>query len=305
VADSCKLLKTFAILIGIYNSHVLPIQVQCVIVLYKNTPAESKTIQSIVNCCKRRSDLAEQLSILIYDNSPYPQQTSPTNLPFLATEYRHDGQNGGLVAAYNYALRRAQQRKISWLIVLDQDTVVEDCFFPALLKELVALSTPNVCAVVPKLTRDGVMLSPQVVGKFWNKSIPFEFSGISDKHLTALNSAACLRIDALVKIGGFPLEYRLDYLDHVIFHRLQSAGGRIVVLDVTIQHCLSSMNLEAEMSIERYVSMLSAEWSFVKETEWGGGTLVHRLRLWKRAVVLFVKVRNRRYALQTLKYSLR
>jgi GT2 family glycosyltransferase len=280
---------------------VSQILIQCVIVLYKTAPTDSQTISSLIDCCKRKNGLAEQLSILIYDNSPARQEYSPADLPFGAMEYRHDEQNGGLRAAYDYALAKAQHMNIDWLLLLDQDTVLESSLLSALLQEILIPPSSDVCAIVPKLMQNGTMLSPQVVGKLQNTSIFPGFSGISLKCLTALNSASCLRVFSLVKIGGFPREYWLDYLDHALFHRLQAAGGRILVLDVTIQHHLSLVNIETEMSVERYAHVLSAEWIFVREIGWVWGPLVHRLRLLKRGISHFVKLRDKSYALQALR----
>jgi hypothetical protein len=108
-----------------------------------------------------------------------------------------------------------------------------------------------------------------------------------------------MRVQAVIRAGGFPAEYWLDYLDHVMFHRLQAAGGRVMVLDVSIEHRLSLQNLESEMTLERYANVLSAEWKFIKETGSGGGPLVHRLRLIRRALS-FLKLRNKRYARKVL-----
>jgi GT2 family glycosyltransferase len=276
-------------------------QVQCVIVLYKNTPTDSKAIRSLIVCCNQQSGLAERLSILIYDNSPDPQEPFQTDLPFGAKEYRYDSKNGGLVAAYNYALATAQRMNLDWLLLLDQDTVVEVGFFSALFREICAPYLANVCALVPKLSQNGLILSPQIVKAFRNDPVSPEFSGICSQRLTALNSAACLRVQAVAEAGGFPMDYWLDYLDHVMFYRLQIAGGRVLVLDVAMQHRLSLLNIEAEMSVERYMNALAAEWKFIDETNWGGGSLIHRVRLLKRAGSLFMKLRNRSYALQTLK----
>lgn len=270
------------------------------VVLYQNTLEESITIRSLIDCCRQQSDIAERLSILIYDNSPSLEQPTPIDLLFGAMEYRRDVQNGGLVAAYKYALTIAQRKNIDWLLLLDQDTVVEVGLLSALFQQICSPSLANVCAIVPKLVRDSIMLSPQVVGKFRNHSISPKFSGLSPKLLTALNSGSCIRVQALINAGGFPREYWLDYLDHIIFHRLQAAGGRIFVLDTAIQHQLSSRNLETEMSVERYKNMLAAEWMFVQDTGWGGGVLVHRVRLLKRALTYSFKMRDKNYALQAL-----
>ena len=105
----------------------------------------------------------------------------------------------------------------------------------------------------------------------------------------------------MVAIGRFPREYWLDFLDHIMFHRLQEAGGLVLVLNVVIEHRLSLHNLEAEMDLERYANVLSAEWRFVRETGSGGGHLVHRLRLLKRALSHTIKLRNKNYAVKTLR----
>ncbi len=278
------------------------ILIQCVIVLYKNTLSESRTLRSLSECCLQECGLAERLSILIFDNSPTAQQPNPTDWPFGPIEYHHDAENGGLAAAYNYALSTARNENIEWLLLLDQDTLLEAGLFSAMFREIGAPLTSYVCALVPKLVQNGVIISPQIVGTFRNKPISPQFSGLCSRLTTAFNSAACLRVQAVVDVGGFPQEYWLDYLDHVMFYRLQVADGRIFVLDVTMQHHLSLLNMEVEMSVERYANVLAAEGKFIKETNSRGGSLVHRMRLLKRAMSLLIKLRNRSYALQIFKY---
>jgi GT2 family glycosyltransferase len=276
-------------------------QVQCVIVLYKSAPAESRAVCSLLDCVSGDAHLAEQLEILIYDNSPTVQHLETTQ--FNRVEYQHDPQNGGLARAYNYALELTQRKHINWLLLLDQDTALEAGFFASLLREINAPPPANTCAIVPKLMQDGTILSPQIVRKFRNASISSKFSGTCSGPLTALNSAACLRVQAVTAIGGFPREYWLDYLDHAMFYRLQAAGGRIMVLDIVIEHHLSLMNLRTEMSITRYSNILAAEWRFIRETGSGGGSLIHRLRLLKRAFGLLLKNSNRAYVLNTFRAS--
>lgn len=274
--------------------------IQCVVVLYGNDLKESAAIRSLADCCKQQSSLAGRLSILIYDNSPATHPPRRSDWPFEAMEYRHDAQNGGLAAAYNYGLTAAQRRNIEWMLLLDQDTALSASFFSSLLREIDAPPPQGVCAFVPKLMQNGAMLSPQVVGKFRKRPVAASFSGTSPNPLTALNSGACLRVQAVSDVGGFPREYWLDYLDHIMFHRLQSAGGRLVVLNVAVEHRLSLQNLENEITPERYANLLAAEWAFIRETGSGGGPLVHRLRLMKRAFSHFTTLRSKKYGLKTL-----
>jgi len=279
--------------------------IQCVLVLYKITVNESRTFQSLSKCCLEETTLGERLSILVFDNSPTVHPPVIDDGLFQKIEYYHDAYNGGLTAAYNYALKTARDNDIGWLLLLDQDTLLEVDLFLALFREIDARLPSSVCALVPKLLQNGSIISPQEIGMIWNKSISPQFSGLSSRLLTAFNSAACLKVQAIDEIGGFPKEYWLDYLDHITFHRLQAANGRILVLDVTLQHHLSLLNIEEEMSVERYANVLAAEWRFIRETKSKGGTLVHRIRLLKRAVSLLMKLHNHSYSLQTFRSILK
>jgi hypothetical protein len=77
------------------------------------------------------------------------------------------------------------------------------------------------------------------------------------------------------------------------------------VLDVIIPHRLSTNNLQKESSHRRFDNLLAAEWQFVRETGWGGGSLMHRVRLLKRAVRTLLTLREPAFALQVLRWSLR
>jgi GT2 family glycosyltransferase len=284
-----------------WSTKMSNILIQCVVVLYKCAPDDSKTLLSLEEICRQYRGLSKRIALLIYDNSPDPQAANLDRWHLGAIEYHHSSENGGLASAYNQALSKAVGADIKWLLLLDQDTVLTPALFPALFETIESPLTPEICAIVPKLARQGEMLSPQIVGRFHNRDVPTAFWGTYRGQITALNSAACVRTQALIAIGGFPREYWLDYLDHIIFHRLQAAGGRVLVLNIVVEHSLSLRNLEAEMSLDRYANVLSAEWRFVRETGSGGGPLVHRLRLLKRALTHAIKLRNNAYAIRTLR----
>lgn len=274
---------------------------QCVVVLYRCSPDESRTLACLAEFLSEHDDLARQIALLIYDNSPIRQTVDPGRWRCAAVEYHYDAENGGLSPAYNLALSKAQQRSIEWLVLLDQDTVLTSELFPALFDAITSPVPAEVCAIVPKLMRGGEVLSPQIVGRFRNRACGAAFSGILERQVTALNSAACVRAQAVASVGGFAPEYRIEFLDHIMFHRLQAAGGRVLVLDIAIEHHLSLTNIETEMGLERYRRVLDAEWMFVRETGFGGGPAVQRLRLLKRAFVQSVRLRSKKFARLTLR----
>ncbi|WP_446745235.1 glycosyltransferase [Silvibacterium acidisoli] len=279
--------------------------VQCVIVLYRIALRDSLTFQTLSASFARSPSLASRLSILIYDNSPAPQNLEPATISFANVEYRHDAANGGLAAAYNAALAAAETAGCSWLWLFDQDTDVRPELASVLVQTIDAGPDPAVCAIVPKLIQDGRVLSPLTIQRFRYFPVAVDFAGVHTAGVIALNSGACLRVSSLLAIGGFPREYWLDYLDHAVFHRLKKAGGEVLVLDVLLTHQLSLMNLKTQTGHKRYENVLCAEWQFVRESGWGGGSSVHRLRLIKRAVRTLVVLRQPGFALQVLKWSLK
>jgi GT2 family glycosyltransferase len=279
--------------------------VQCVIVLYRIALHESESFQTLRAALHEHPLLAARISLLVYDNSPEPH---PVELPdgfFARASYQHDPSNGGLARAYNQALHAAEEAGCTWLWLFDQDTTVLPELVPATFAAIDSTPSSGICAIVPRLVQDGIVLSPVSVHRFRYRAVDERFAGVQQRRLTALNSCACLRLSALQTIGGFPPQYWLDFLDHAVFHRLHELGGRLLVLDVSLPHRLSTNNLRTESGHHRFDNLLAAEWQFVRETGWGGGTLLHRLRLLKRAVRTLLTQREPAFALQILRWSLR
>jgi len=278
--------------------------IQCVVVLYKQSPRESKALSALLQICSSDISIADQIAILVQDNSPLIQDLVPDASGTehrVSIEYHYAPGNPGLAHAYNSGLDLATKYNIPWLLLLDQDTCLTRQFLLQLLEAIRENPSQTCCAFVPQLMRGDLVLSPQIVGKVFYRRMPRGRSGLAAEQLIAFNSAACIRVRDLTAIGGFPKEFWLDYLDHMVFFSLQTAGKRVFVLDSQLAHDLSIANIESEVSTERYGNVLKAEWMFVRKTGWGGGSLVHRFRLLKRALSHSVKLRNRNYALQTLR----
>ncbi len=277
--------------------------IQCVVVLYKQSPARALSLSSLLQICADDPAIRAKLRILVQDNSP-GDPASNLSLDSGRFEYFHAPANPGLADAYNRALSTAQGDQIPWLLTLDQDTLLDRHFVVQLLAALESGEVERVCACVPELVQDELVLSPQIVGRVFYSRVPLGFSGFSAKPLIAFNSAACLSVPALVAIGGFPQEYWLDYLDHIVFYRLQAAGGRVYVLNSQLAHRLSMQHIESEVSIERYCNVLAAEWRFVRDSSSALGSIVHRVRLLKRALLHGLKLKDKAYAIHTIRAAI-
>jgi GT2 family glycosyltransferase len=255
-----------------------------VLVLYNTQLADSPTYRAIQDALRNKPVLAEQLQLLVFDNSPSPHAPSEGALG----EYRHDGTNPGLASRYNQALAEAAAHGATWLMLLDQDTALTPEYFDQVetLSQSLAPET-HIAGIIPKLAAGPRLLSPHI--PCFRKS-PYRLhlgvSGLLGGLLRAFNSGALLRVSALQAIGGFPEQYWLDYLDHATFHRLQAQGGQIWVMDVLVEHDLSIHRPEKHSdpaNAARHRNQLRAEALFYREHGTPSERIRHQLNLLQRA----------------------
>jgi GT2 family glycosyltransferase len=240
-----------------------------VIVLYGHSPAESAALSSLLGMLAVRPNDAKRISLIIYDNSLQPQELAAA-MPVEAL-YIHDAENAGLARAYNAGLERARAQGSTWLLLLDQDTPLSPEYLTELLDATEALaSSAEVGAIVPKLWAGTRLYSPdapflqQMRQQFSEprNAVDKNVIGMVTEPLTAYNSGAALRISALEKIGGFPEDFWLDYLDHAVFQQLRLQGYQLWVMHTILQQNLSHMDLNA-VPMSRHWSVLAAQTRFV------------------------------------------
>ncbi len=269
-----------------------------VLVLYQVGTSSSLTLVSFLRALGE-SGLASQFRLLIYENSP-TQSAVPDAMP-MPFSYIHDPANGGLAGAYSAALRLAEKEGNEWLLLLDQDTVIDASYLKELWCSLFELASNRRCAaLVPKLRAGHETISPTKV--LWGgRLLPVDerLIGIAPWEVVALNSGTLLRVSAVRELGGFNPEFWLDYLDHWIFNRLHRAGFFVYVLDAGLQHELSVRNMAA-MPVARYENILFAEGRFYRCCKSPTENLIYGFRLLVRAIKIFVLPGRRRLLLPTL-----
>jgi GT2 family glycosyltransferase len=244
------------------------------------------------------SGLASQFRLLVYDNSPI-RAVLPDRIP-IPFSHIHDPANGGLFRAYTAALELAENGGTEWLLLLDQDTVLDATYLKTLWLNLPeAVGNPRCAAMVAKLLSRNKIISPARV--LWGGlDIPVnkKFTGIPPWEITALNSGTLLRASAIRAVGGFNPSFWLDYLDHWIFNRLHRADYSVYVMDVVLLHDLSVERM-GNMSVSRYKNILIAEGEFYKSCKSRAENLIYRFRLFGRAVKMFLLSDRRKLFLPT------
>src|ERR1700739_875616 len=102
-----------------------------VVVIYRKPFAQSKTLAGLARAFAEDPSLAQQLDVLVWENSPEAQEQR--ELPFAFT-YQHSPANEGVSGAYNAAARMAAERGCGWLQLLDDDTSVTGEFLHGMLR---------------------------------------------------------------------------------------------------------------------------------------------------------------------------
>ena len=222
------------------------------------------------------------MRILIWDNSPVA--VSELDLPFPA-EYRHSVQNMGVSGAYNGALPIAESMGACWMLLLDQDTTVTETFLMQMM-EYAAQLTPHaeIAAIMPTVRTGEVIVSPREM-LFNSNRIYTGPSGIADGELIGANSGMFVRVKALRLIGGFSLDFWLDYSDMYVLHEFFLRGLRVWrAADVELQHSISILDYDNLMPPWRYANFIEAEGAYNDLYKGWFENSVQTLRLWVRAV---------------------
>ncbi|WP_066055806.1 glycosyltransferase [Robertmurraya korlensis] len=272
-------------------------KITLVVVLYKKTLMESKTINTLLNSSFGKAELKDSVQIIIYDNSPEKQSVDSEVFTGLDVRYIHDNRNMGLATAYNLALESSITHKSEWLLLLDHDTDITEDY----ANEILGLEKldESVVAVVPKIISNDVMISPVYSETLRPLQTDRPDVGLQEIPVMAINSGSLIKVDFLKKIGGFNLQFPLDYLDHWLFHKVFDQGGKVWVLHSTLTHDLSVMDYN-QISLPRHKSIIDSEVYFYKNFK-TSMYKDYKVILAKRAIKHLLTVKNKKIALYSLK----
>lgn len=268
-----------------------------VIVLYKNSLEESRTIETL------NTALSESINILVFDNSPERQYKESSFIyGKFKIQYYHDANNPGLSFAYNYALNQANENNSSWLLLLDQDTTITKEYIETIRILDSEKMSCNTVAILPKVksSRGQRLISPSKM-YFGGICRPIEISSnLINTPIDGINSGTILRTSYLNEINGFSNKYSLDMLDHWYYRKIFKDSKSVYVMNCTIFQDLSVSGVfENNVTLNRYEQMLLAEEHFIKDDGFLS-LLVFKIRLLLRSVKQF-SYKNKSYYKLTLK----
>jgi GT2 family glycosyltransferase len=232
-----------------------------VVVLYRTAFADSETLARLVTSFTANPALLDCMELLVWDNSPEP--LLDPKLPFAFT-YRHAEQNLGVAGAYNEAAKLAQESGRTWMLLLDQDTSVTERFLRGMDSYGRELATnDDIAAVVPILYADSFQLSPRRLTFLNQPRIASGKSYLERRRMFAANSGTLMRVAALLKVGGYSIDFWLDHSDIYVFNQFHRSGLAVfVAADLRLQHEIAMLDYDRRMTPERYGNFLAAEAAF-------------------------------------------
>lgn len=263
------------------------------VVLYKCSITQSSTCVSLRT---QETYSSDSISVLIYDNSPV---ANSEELPPHWT-YVSNSTNKGLAAAYNYALSQARLTGAQWLLLLDQDSILPRNFLANLQGEITLChDNSKIAAITPLVFSGRRQISPTRPMLGFDRPY-ISTQSISSVWLTAINSAAAIRVSFVESIGGFSERFWLDYLDHWLFRKIYDQAHSVYVSDMRIDHNLSVANFNQGLELSRYENVLEAEAAFTNQYLPIYWRWVLAVRLVARAAKHTVVTRNKKIALLML-----
>lgn len=225
------------------------INILIVLVIYKSDYYETDAYQSLIRNLTHHP-AKHRTGIFIYDNSPLINPNT-FQIPGVNQVYHHDPSNPGVSKAYNQGYRYAKKNKYNWLLLMDQDTVLNNNGLDNYINSIKTF--PDILIHAPILKSGDLIISPSKYKfrrGFVLKSIMPGIHPLGTK--VPLNSGMCLNIKIFDEIGLYNEKIRLDFSDFDFIRRISTKIKQFVLMPVSYRHSLSSENETLESAITRY-----------------------------------------------------
>jgi len=126
--------------------------------------------------------------------------------------------NIGLAAALNQGIAFAVERGFQYLLTLDQDSVIHPGMVAALHAVCSSDNTIGIASPWTYFVADG-----KVSGREPETKLPYS----TDRVWTG---GSLSPVDTLLRVGGFPENYFIDYVDYALCYKIRKSGLKVVVV---------------------------------------------------------------------------
>lgn len=229
------------------------------VVLYEELLSKATAVEAVQHYL--RTNTHDSQEIMCFDNSITGEIRKRNRLEAENQNFTYVSlnKNVGLAQAYQYAFKTAAHKGYDYLMLLDQDTAVDDNYFNAVTSEVKKATTTQIVAIVPQVAENNHIFAPVKIKPLYSTEIVN--TGIH-RNIVSINSGTILKVDFLQEIGGFNEKFSLDYLDHWLFYTIALKKKSIVVLNTVINQRLSVHDIKSVKN-QRYISIIKSERYYV------------------------------------------
>ena len=211
------------------------------IVIYNKKCNDSLSYKSIVR-------YHNQVNIIIFDNSEQDFENKRFCLENDIVYYSFN-KNVGLSKAYNFVISNIKRSKNNYLVILDDDTVLNKNYIDKIIEN----KNNNKKVYVPIVKSNNKIISPANIKYNCRVTAIKNIEDINVKKMTAINSGMIIRTDVFNDIL-YNEKIFLDYVDHDFCRKLRKYNIEIEILESEITQSFSRDDVNQEMKkvIKRY-----------------------------------------------------
>lgn len=197
--------------------------IYALIVIYNKNILDSKTFKSL-------EKYLDKLNLIIFDNSA----TDFKNKEYCMNnniKYFTFNKNVGLSKAYNYVIEKLNFKENDYLIILDDDTKLNDSYFNENFK-LISKNKYNI--ILPRIESNNILISPVKVSFKCRIKIVNDIKEINSNNISAINSGMIINTKIFKNIK-YNEELFLDYVDHDFMRLVRNNNYKIHIMKATIK----------------------------------------------------------------------
>lgn len=197
------------------------------IVIYNKPCIESTTFKFISNYSKKINIIVFDNSTIDYGNKEYCEANG--------ISYYTVNKNIGLSRAYNFVLNKIKLDKSDYLLILDDDTTLNDVY----IKEVLESINENTADILlPLVWSKDELISPSYISFNCRVKKIKDARVINEKNITAINSGMVIRTNIYNDIK-YNENLFLDYVDHDFMKKVRENNYKIKVLNSSIYQAFS------------------------------------------------------------------
>lgn len=215
-----------------------PINSVLLVVLYKRTPLLSTTIKSFIRDCKAYHS---QVSLVIWDNSPYYQESVLENeIPSAINYIYRKGENTALSKIYNIISKSFPD---SLIHIFDQDSKLSDEYFAKVYNA--SRGNDDINLIIPIIKHNNHIESPAIRqlhrGKFYASINP----GVhGSKNLLCIASGMTVRTNCINDLVPFDETLTFYGIDSKFCFDYSKKFEYYYLIDYILPHSLSKYETE-------------------------------------------------------------